>query len=367
MSVALVHDYLTQTGGAEEVLRVLAQMYPSASVLTSLAEPSVVAGLGLDGRVVESPLGRLPALRGKHRLATPLYPMAFAALARRVGDAEVVIADTSAWAHQIPVSSRQRLIAYCHSPARFLYGDEDYLSAANVSGATRTAFALATSPYRWWDRRAAERVDLFLANSRNVAARIERIYGREARVVYPPIDIASFRPASGVRSGDEYLVVSRLVPHKRVDLAIAACAATGWGLTVVGEGRDRDRLQAMAGPSVTFLGRQPAEVVRTELQRCRALILPGAEDFGMTAVEAQAAGRPVIAYGSGGALESVVDGETGVHFRDPTVASLAEAMRRLHRMPFDPRAAFRNAERFDTTVFQKAILTAVDEVLAIRR
>ena len=363
VAVALVHDYLTQSGGAEEVLRVLAAMYPSAPVLTSLALPRVVADLGLDGRVVESPLGRLPGLRRRHRLATPLYPAAFAALGRRLGGAEVVVADTSAWAHQLPAAGGRRLIAYCHSPARFLYGDDEYLSAANLGGVRRTAFTLATTPYRLWDRRAASRVDLFLANSRNVAARIERIYGRKSRVVYPPVDVVAFRPDPSVHPGDGYLVVSRLVPHKRVDLAVAACIATGSRLTVIGEGRDRGRLEAMAGPGVTFRGRQPAAVVRSELQRCRALILPGAEDFGMTAVEAQAAGRPVVAYRSGGALESVVDGRTGVHFPEPTVASLVEAIRRLNALPFDPTDAIHNAARFDTSVFQSAIRQAVTDVL----
>lgn len=365
--VALVHDYLTQRGGAEEVLRVLAGMYPGAPVLTSLAEPSVVAALGLEGRVAESPLGRLPGLRRRHRLATPLYPAAFAGLGRRLREAEVVVADTSAWAHTVPVAPRQRLIAYCHSPARFLYGDDDYLAAADVRGARRAALSLAAAPYRRWDRRAAGRVDLFLANSRNVAARVERIYGREATVVYPPTDVASFRPEPDVEPGDGYLVVSRLVPHKRVDLAVAACAATRSRLTVIGEGRDRDRLVAMAGPSVAFRGRQPADVLRSELRRCRALILPGAEDFGMTAVEAQAAGRPVIAYGSGGALESVVDGETGVLFPAPTVDSLVDAMRRLDATPFDPAAATRNAGRFDTAVFRTAIEAAVAQVQTMAR
>ena len=365
VSMTLVHDYLTQSGGAEEVLRVLVGMYPSAPVLTSLALPGVVADLGLDGRIVESPLGRLPGLRRRHRLATPLYPAAFAALGRSLGGADVVIADTSAWAHQLPVSSGQRMIAYCHSPARFLYGDDDYLTAANLGGVRRTAFTLATAPYRRWDRRAAGRVDLFLANSHNVAARIERIYGRESRVVYPPVDVASFRPDPTVEPGDGYLVVSRLVPHKRVDLAMAACVATGSQLTIIGEGRDRARLEAMAGPGVTFRGRQPAAVVRSELQHCRALILPGAEDFGMTAVEAQAAGRPVIAYGSGGVLESVADGLTGVHFPDQTVTSLVEAMHRLDAIAINPADAIRNAQRFDTAVFQAAIRTAVSDVLML--
>jgi len=367
VTVALVHDYLTQVGGAEEVLRVLAAMYPSAPVLTSLAEARVVEALGLVGRVGESPLGRVPGLRGRHRLATPLYPAAFAALGGGVASAEVVIADTSAWAHLIPVSAGQLLVAYCHSPARFLYGDDDYLAAADVRGGKRAVLTLATAPYRWWDRRAARRVDLFLANSRNVAERIERIYDREARVVHPPIDVAALRPSDGIEVGEDYLVVSRLVPHKRVDLAIAACAATGARLTVIGEGRDESRLKAMAGTNVTFRGRLPLDQVRFALQRSRALLLPGAEDFGMTAVEAQAAGRPVIAYGRGGALESVVDGETGILFPDPTVGSLVDAMRRLDALGFDSAAALRNALRFDTAVFEAAIREAVDDVRSMNR
>lgn len=367
VAVALVHDYLTQVGGAEEVLRVLARMYPSAPVLTSLAETRVVEALGLAGRVNESPLGRVPGLRGRHRLGTPLYPAAFAALGGGVASAEVVIADTSAWAHLIPVSPGQRLVAYCHSPARFLYGDDDYLAAADVRGIKRATLTAATAPYRWWDRQATRRVDLFLANSRNVAQRIGRLYGREARVVHPPIDVAALRPSDRIDVGEDYLVVSRLVPHKRVDLAIAACAATGARLTVIGEGRDESRLKAMAGTNVTFRGRLPFDEVRSALQRCRALLLPGAEDFGMTAVEVQGAGRPVIAYGRGGALESVVDGETGVLFPDATVASLVDAMRRLDALGFDSAAALQNALRFDVSVFEAAIRQAVAEVRAMTR
>lgn len=360
ISVALSHDYLTQLGGGEHVLAVLSRHFPHAPIVTSLAAPRVVEQLLPGATVHESFLGWVPGMRARHRLATPVYPLAFRSLRRHLQEAEIVIADTSAWAHLVPLRRSQRLLIYVHSPARFLYGDEDYLAAARLSGARATLFRAVTAPYRRYDRRGVRRANRILANSANVAERVKRTYGREARVVYPPVDTAAFRPADNVLPTDELLVVSRLVPHKRVDLAIAAANALRAPLAIIGEGRDRERLEAMAGPTVRFLGRRPDAGVREALQRCRALLLPGAEDFGMTAVEAQAAGRPVVAYAKGGALESVAPGETGVLFPDPTAASLIAAIEELERQPFNPATAMEQARRFDTSVF----LDAIDEEVA---
>jgi glycosyltransferase involved in cell wall biosynthesis len=211
------------------------------------------------------------------------------------------------------------------------------------------------------DRRAAERVDRFIANSRNVAARIERTYRRHATVIYPPVDLPARRPE--VSPEDWFLVVSRLVPHKRVDLAVRACTRYGIPLKVVGAGRSERELRALAGPTVELLGRLDDEEVHELMARCKGFILAGSEDFGMTAVEAQAAGRPVIALGTGGALESVIPGETGLFFEERTAESLMAAIRRFDAIDWSPEKARANAERFSKDRFQREILEEVRAVL----
>ncbi len=318
MRVTLVHDYLTQYGGAERVLEVLHGMYPEAPVFTSLYDADHLPPALRDWDIRTSPLAKLPGAERTHRIWTPVYPQIFRQLGRSIPhDTDVVIADSSAWSHHAaPPSTDIPLVSYCHSPARFLYGDRDYLGATKL-GPLRPVANIVFRALRAQDQRAAGRVTHFIANSSAVRERIRKVYNRDAEVIYPPVDTERFRPHTPVEPEDWYLVVSRLVPHKWIDRAVRTSTAAQVPLKVIGSGRAEADLRAMAGPTVEFLGeRTDAEVV-DHMQRCRALILPGVEDFGMTAVEAQAAGRPVIAAGAGGALESVVHGVTGWHF-DPT-------------------------------------------------
>ena len=315
MRVALVHDYLTQYGGAERVLEVLHGMYPEAPVFTSLYEPEHLPTEMRNWDIRTSPLAKIPGAGSTHRLWTPVYPQIFRQLGRAIPkDVDVVIADSSAWSHHAaPTSPDVPLIVYCHSPARFLYGDRDYLEAATL-GPLRPLANSVFSRLRSADKMAAKRVTSFVANSNAVKNRIQNVYGRDADVIYPPIDIDRFRPCQPIPPEDWFLVVSRLVPHKWIDRAVRAATAAEVPLKIIGSGRAEAELRAMAGPTVEFLGeRSDAEVV-DHMRRCKALILPGVEDFGMTAVEAQAAGRPVIAAHGGGALETVIDGVTGWHF-----------------------------------------------------
>ena len=268
---------------------------------------------GIDSaRIEQSRLGTIRWFRQHHRAALPLFPLAMRDIRRRLDTCDVVIADSSAWAHQVKPKSGQAFVAYCHSPARFLYGDSNYLGATGVEGPVAHAFHSALAPFRWLDRRSYRRADVVLANSRQVADRLERRIGVSATVLNPRIDVSQFEPEVQPAPEDWYLVVSRLVSHKRIDLVIETATAYNIPVRIIGTGRDMDRLKAMAGPTVEFLGFRPHAEVIDHFQRCRAFILPGVEDFGMTAVEAQASGRPVIAFGRGGALESVVDGVTGV-------------------------------------------------------
>ncbi len=358
--IALVHDYLTQYGGAERVVEVIQKHFPDAPLFTGVLD---LDALPPDFKRIEiraSFLNRIPGAGRRHRLFTPLYPLAFRQLGRQLADFDLVIADSSAWSHHLKLEPRQIVICYCHSPARFLYADEDYLRAARLPRPVRFGIDAAAGGMRRLDHRAAQRVDRYLANSRNVADRVERAYGREARVVYPPVDVERFSIDESVTPEDWFLVVSRLVPHKWIQLAVEVCSRAGIPLKIAGDGRARAELEAIAGPSIEFLGQLDDNGVISRLRRCKALILPGAEDFGMTSVEAQAVGRPVIAYGKGGALESVIDEETGLFFREQTADSLLEAIDRFRARTWDPAAARANAERFSTPRF----LAELDEEIA---
>jgi glycosyltransferase involved in cell wall biosynthesis len=366
--VALVHDYLTQYGGAERVLEALHQLYPEAPVFTSLTDLTALPESFASWTIHNSLLHRLPGANLHHRALLPLFPLAFRSFASALREFDVVIADSSAWAHGVVVRDDALLICYCHSPARFLYGDQGYLGPARLPPVAKHAATPVLAGLRRVDQLNAARVDRYLANSRNVARRIVVAYGREARVVYPPVAIERYRHDGDGRIAEPwYLVVSRLVPHKRVDLVVVACNRLGAQLKVIGDGRAAGRLRALAGSTVEFLGRQNDDAVADNLQRCRALVLPAAEDFGMTAVEAQAAGRPVIAFGGGGALESVVAGETGLFFDQPTADSLATAIGEFERRSWDPARARANAERFSLERFHREIAEEVAAAIAESR
>ncbi len=368
MRIALVHDYLTQYGGAERVLQAMHDRFPEAPVLTALYDPASMPDSARLMNVTASWLDRLPSARRRHQALLPFYPAAFRSLGERLGEFDVVLADSSAWAHHVETRPEQVLVCYCHSPARFIYGDSDYLAPARMPRIVRQVMPVVAASLRNRDRVAAKRVDRYIANSRNVARRIRAAYGREARVVYPPIDTGRFRPSDpAMPPEDWFLVLSRLVPHKRVDLAVQACTRAGVPLKVIGEGRATEMLHRLAGPTVEFLGALDDQAVADRLQRCRALILPGAEDFGMTAVEAQAAGRPVIAFGKGGALESVVAGQTGLLFGEPTVASLIDAIDRFERITWRPETALRNARRFGRDRFLREMEQEIAAAVAAKR
>jgi glycosyltransferase involved in cell wall biosynthesis len=365
--VTLVHDYLTQFGGAERVLVSLHDLFPRAPVFTSLADYEELPADLQAWEIHECFPKDLPGITKYHRFLLPLYPGAFRRLAVTSEAADVVIADSSAWAHHVGVGEETALVCYCHSPARFLYGDQDYLSPARMPIGARTVAPLLFAGLRRTDRRAAARVDRYVANSQTVARRIRRAYGRQVTVIYPPVDVARFHSERDVPAEPWFLIVSRIVPHKRVDLAVETCTKHGIPLKVIGTGRALEKLQERAGPTVEFLGYCPDEVVSDHLRRCRAFILPGAEDFGITAVEAQAAGRPVIAFGAGGALESVIPWETGVFFGQQTVDNLYEAIEAFEKRSWDPARARANAARFDTHRFQQEILMEVEAAIAAKR
>ncbi|HEU0163839.1 MAG TPA: glycosyltransferase [Thermomicrobiales bacterium] len=362
MRVTLVHDYLTQYGGAERVLEAMHDLYPEAPTYTSVYAPDHLPRDFASWDIRTGLIDRLPGAAATHRLWLPLYPATFSRIGESIGDADVILADSSAWSHHVAMTTRIPVICYCHSPARFLYGDRDYLESTAAQRLARYALAPLFGNLRGRDRRAAARVRRYVTNSQAVADRVMSCYGIPAEVIYPPIETTRFRPAQLADPEDWFLVVSRLVPHKWIDRAVRACTEAGFRLKIIGEGRARADLQRIAGPGIEFLGQLGDAAVVDHMQRCRALILPGVEDFGMTAVEVQAAGRPVIAARGGGALETVVDGETGFFFDPADPASLTGALRAASTREWDSAAIVEQTKRFDIARFNREIRAVVDEV-----
>jgi glycosyltransferase involved in cell wall biosynthesis len=274
---------------------------------------------------------------------------------------DLVLTTNSACAKGVITRPGTVNVCYCHTPCRYIW---DLYPQYTRGMRSKPLIAPVAHWLRLWDRVSADRVDHFVANSHEVAARIRRHYGRDSEVIYPPVDVERITP-SGTDPEDFYLVVARLVPYKRVDLAVAAANRLGRRLLIVGEGSERRKLESIAGPTVEFLGRRTDEEIAELYARCRAFLFPGLEDFGIAPVEAQAAGRPVIAFGAGGALETVVDGKTGVLFPMQTPEALVAAITRLEATSFDAALCRRNAERFSAERFRTRLRRTVDHQVAL--
>lgn len=350
--IAIAHDYFTQRGGAERVVERLARLFEPARVYTSVADLAALPPSMSDGTVATTPLQLLRRAGIPLQALAPVMAGAFGAL--DLGNADLVISSSSAFAHHVRPGAGIAHVCYCHTPPRFLWELDEYF------GERRAMRRLGSAPLalmRHWDSAAAQRVTTYLANSAFTAERIRRTYGREARIVYPPIDTALLRPSR--QRSERFLVVARLRPHKRIDLAIAAAAAAQVPLDVIGDGSDRARLQALAGPNVRFLGRRSDGEVADAMAACAGLIVPGIEDFGMTTAEVQAAGRPPIAFAGGGSAEIVRDGETGFLVGEQTVEAFSAALMRAVREPLDPDALVSSAARFDARIFDATMRTIV--------
>lgn len=353
--VALVHDWLVHPGGAESVLKSFLRLFPDAPVFTAVCDPDPPLEGMLEGREVRSSfLQALPGVARYYRTLLPLMPAAFRSM--NLSGFDVVLSSSHAFSKAVRVDESATHLCYCHTPPRYLWDlYEEY--NPGIAGALRAPLL------RWLrkvDRRASAGVHRFIANSRNVAERIRRSYVREAEVVYPPVDVDRFRAAAGTGVRDYFVAGGRLVPYKRVDVAVRAAALHSFPLKVFGEGPERRRLEAMAGPTVEFLGRVDHEALPELLARSRALLFPGEEDFGILPVEAQAAGRPVIALGRGGAQETVRDGETGILYDGDSPDALVRAVERFVPRRWDSRACMENAARFGRERFEEAIRATID-------
>jgi glycosyltransferase involved in cell wall biosynthesis len=362
MPTAIIHDWLTGMRGGEKVLESIGALYPDAELFTLLNVPGSTSAAIARHRVTASFVQWLPAARRLYRHYLPLFPIAIEQF--DLDPFDLVISSSHCAAKAVVATGRARHVCYCHSPMRYAWDQFDaYFGRERAGRLGEAALRPLLARMARWDAATASRVHRFVANSQFVADRIGRYYGRRADVVHPPVDTEFFHPG-GVPPADHFLVVSALVPYKRVDLAIDACRRTGAALRVVGTGPDRGRLERAAGASVTFLGQLSDEAIRDEYRRARAVILAGEEDFGIVPVEAQACGCPVVAFGRGGALETVVDGDTGVFFGAPTADAIADGLERMAALRFDPSRIRAHAEAFSRSRFAARFSEIVEDTRA---
>jgi len=356
MKIALVHDWLNQRGGAEDVLEVLLGLYPGAPVYTSIYAQDLMPDSYRSWDIRTTWMDRLPGIHRNHQPYLFLYPKAFGDV--DLSGYDLVLSNKSGFCHGVQTGQTPH-ICYCLTPTRYIWQFDAYIRRERIGLAAASILRPVIAMLRRWDYEAAQRVDAFIAISSAIQRRIDRYYQRDSVIIYPPVETSRYEPAA--RSDDYYLVVSRLIPYKRVDLAVQACTRLGLPLIVGGEGRDRDRLESMAGPTVRFVGRVPEAELPNLMARCRAFIFPGLEDFGIAPVQAQAAGRPVIAFRGGGALDTVLEGETGLFFDEQTVESLCQALGQFDEMSFEPALCRDNAMRFDAAVFERELTAFIQK------
>jgi glycosyltransferase involved in cell wall biosynthesis len=348
--------------GGEKVLEALCDMYPTADIFTLLHVPGSVSPTIERHRITTSFVQRLPFAPSLYRHYLPLFPFAVERL--DLASYDLIISSSHCVAKAVIPPNRALHLSYCHSPMRYAWDQFDaYFGPDRVgSFASRWFYRPVLGRLARWDAATANRVNRFAANSAHVAARIRRYYNRVATIVHPPVDTTFYHPAD-VAPETHFLMVSALVPYKRVDLAITACHRAGAVLRIVGDGPDRARLERRAAPGVTFLGALSDEQIRDEYRRARAVILPGEEDFGMVPVEAQACGTPVVALARGGALETVVDRETGVLVADASVEAMVDALEQIPRMAFDTTRIRRHAEQFSRERFVRQMRMLIDDTV----
>jgi glycosyltransferase involved in cell wall biosynthesis len=356
LSVAIIHDWLNQLGGAEDVLESLVSLFPNAPIHTSIYWRDRMPDAYRRWPIRVSLLDRLPGIYRHHQPYLPLYPLAFERF--DLSGFALVLSNKSGFCHGVRPAPGALHVCYCLTPTRYVWDFDAYADGEGLGPAVRLALRPLLGWLRRWDRAAAQRVDHFIAISSEVQRRIARFYGRESAVIHPPVDTARFAATAGAAHsspGDYFLSLGRLIPYKRVDLAVQACTALKLPLVVGGDGRDRARLEHLAGPTVKFLGRVPDADLPALVAGCRAFIFPGLEDFGITPVQALAAGRPVIALAAGGALDIVQDGENGLLFPRPEVEDLCAAIERFERASFDLAIVRRSAERFNRKMFEEQL------------
>lgn len=354
--IAVFHDNFAQMGGAEKVAEEIYNLLPGATLHTTAAVPEVLSKRLRSANIKTSWMQFLPGLKRHFRHYFLFYPFAVESVG--LSRYDLIVSSCFGYAKGIRKRRDAVHVCYCHTPMRWVWRYEDYSARADFGRVARLFLPFLLAVLKRWDLRASRQPDYFIANSQVVAERIKKFYGRDSIVIPPPIDVSRFQTVRAEEPicEDYYLILSRLVPYKRIDLAIEACTRLNRNLVVIGDGPDRARLERLAGPQVRFLGRQSDEEVARYAARCQALIFPGEEDFGMTPLEVNAAGRPVIAFRGGGALETVVEGVTGLFFNESTSASLAQAIQEFELYTWDSELLRAHASRFDRAVFAARLL-----------
>ncbi len=363
MKIALVHDWLTGWRGGEKVLAAIAEIFPEADIWTLVYESRNIPPF-LQQRIIKTSwLQKMPAAKTKYRYYLPLLPL-FAELLN-LDNYDLIISSNHCVAKNVRSSAATLHISYTHTPMRYIWDlfDHYFGSQSSYSWPVRTAARILRPFLRFWDAHTSQRVDHFVVNSNFVGQRVRRYYGRDYQVIYPPVEVEKFRPPARVKKEDYYILISALVPYKRIDLALEAFAVNGRRLLIVGQGPEEERLRALAPPNVVFTGYLPQEEMISLLQRARALIYPQIEDFGITAVEAQAAGTPVLAYRDGGALETVREKESGLFFFPQTATALNQSLVEMEKRDWSPLSCIENAQRFSRGRFKREFAAFVQEKL----
>jgi len=358
MKVALVHDYLNQYGGAERVLEAFCQIFPKAPIYTLLYDKKKT-GYAFDRRLIKTSfLQKIPLVRSHHRPFLMLMPIAIEQF--DLSEYDLVLSDSASYAKGVIVGPKTLHICYCHTPIRYAWDDSHrYIEEFGYPGPIKKIIPFFMNYIRFWDGKAAQRVDKFIANSQFVANRIKKYYRRDSEVIYPPVNSSLFYLAAEPQK--YFLMVGRFLPYKRFDLAIKAFNRLGLPLKIVGDGPDKTRLVKMAKNNIEFVGLVSEEKLRDYYANCRAFIFPQEEDFGITAVEAMASGRPVIAYRAGGALEIIQEGITGVFFNEQKPESLIEVLKSFRPDDFKPELIRKRALEFDQEKFKEKIKGFINE------
>lgn len=359
MKIALVHDWLNQIGGAEDVLEVLVHKYPQSPIFTSIFAPDLMPERYRHWDIRTLWIDNLPIIHRRHQPYLPFYPLAWNGL--YIKEFDVVLSNKSGFCHGLQFDASTVHICYCLAPTRYVWQLDNYIAGEGLGKPTEILIRPLINLLRRWDYAAAQRVSHFIAISSAIKRRIKTFYDRDSSIIFPPVDTTRFQPALRNEIEDFFLVVSRLIPYKRIDLAVQAASELGLTLKIAGRGRDLERLKSLARDNVEFLGYVSDQDLPRLMSRCRALLFPGLEDFGITTVQAQSAGRPVIAYKGGGALDTVLPGVTGEHFHSMTVDSLKSVMAGFDASAYDPVKIREHALKFDTGVFSRKITAFVEQ------
>ena len=360
MQLALVHDWLNQIGGAEDVLATLVEEHPDSPIFTSIYAPDIMPDIYKTWDIRTLWMDKLPAIHTHHQPYLPLYPLAWHNL--NLNDYDVILSNKSGFCHGLGFDSEKSVhICYCLAPTRYVWQLDAYIKREGIGQIAEMGLRPLINVMKNWDYNAAQKVTHFIAISTEIQERIQTYYDRDSVIIFPPVETERFQPVADSEVEDYFLIISRLIPYKRIDLAVQAATKLGLPLKIGGKGRDMERLQSMAGETVEFLGYVPDEELPNLMAKAKAFIFPGLEDFGITPVQAEACGRPVIAYKGGGALDTVIEGVTGEFFDEQSVDSLANIMADFDTNKYDPTVIRQHALKFDTKNFNQQMNSFIQQ------